>query len=95
MTFNTHELRKLGVDVQSSIRQLLHTLQCKPVGTILIKKVAGRQMSGLCNVYNVTDVLNKVAIYESTVKRKVLTATRVRATRLFLEFLSSKEMKWV
>ena len=95
MTFNTHELRELVIDVQSSIRQLLYTLQCKAVGTILIKKEAGRQTSGLCNVYDVADVLNKVALYESTVKRKVLTTPRTRATKLFLEFLSSKEMKWV
>ena len=90
MTFNTHELRELGVDVQSSIRQMLHSLQCKPVGTTLIQNVSGNGASGLCNIYDTHSTINAVALYESTVKRKLKVGLRITATKLFLEFLSAK-----
>ena len=92
-SFSTHELRgEFSDDMRESIGQMLIWVQCKPVNTILIRNVNNRGTSGLYNVYDVTDTLNIVAMYNSTVKRKVKGGLRERATVKFLEWLSAKEI---
>ena len=94
MTFSTHELRgEFSDDMRESIRRMLVWVQCEPVNTVLVRNVNNRGTSGLYSVYDVTDTLNRVAMYNSTVKRKVKGGLRERATVKFLEWLSAKEMK--